>query len=187
MTQLTPAEMDSYARACPCLRYLAFLGALTDWTAPGWVYDRAKRLQEFDTLEDMKMHIQRILTPGGIPGLVLKGQKNATVSIYDRLHRKKARTGQTMLLGRMPCAVEVDLDGKITRYANEPMMRNWYWRAYVMGDMVTEYLYTIPVQIGTETCFLRCGRVLDYKNGTARVFRATLSMASGRIMRSTRR
>ena len=49
-------ELDDYARNCPMPNYLAFLDAISPWTAPDWVYDTAERLPEISTMKEYRQH-----------------------------------------------------------------------------------------------------------------------------------
>ena len=77
----------------------------------------------------------------------------------------------SVLLGWTPCEIIVGSDLDIMWVAHEPM--RWpsingepcdmelVMENRIQDGTITEYLYNIPAQIGTDTCFLRCGRTFS--------------------------
>ena len=162
-TQADPEGLELYAHNCPSPHYLAFLDAISPWTAPDWVYEQAERLTEIGAESEYRIKLEKTLYDGQ-PAFIVDG---AAGVIYYRLYRLDEATGQLSALGRSLCtyhAVGEDLNTLLWS-ANEP----WLWPAidgeYCDIEMVSAtdnlYLYNIPVRIGTETWFLRCGREFD--------------------------
>ena len=183
-TDFSPEELDVYAKNCPSPHYLAFLDAISDWTAPDWVYEQVERLPEIDTIEELKVTVTRQMSEKGLPGIVVGNVVNNVYNVYYRLYRLDGETGQTVLMGRTPCVTEFDTD--ILWVANEPMR----WPAIngvpcdmelamettIQGGMATEYLYNIPAQIGTDICILRCGRTLGDAEAGGLFFNTTYQL-----------
>ena len=175
----SPEELDAYANNCPSPHYLAFLDAILDWTAPDWVYEQAERLPEIGTVEELQMTITRKMSKKGLPGIVVNHVLSSVYNVYYRLYRADEEAGGKVLMGRTPCDVELDPDMDILWTAHEPTQ--WPAIKGVLCDMelvmesklqdgtVTEYLYNIPAQIGTDKCFLRCGRIFGTADGKGRL------------------
>ena len=51
-------EMTVYAQNCPMAPYLAYLDAVSDWTAPDWVYDSVERLPQIADIEMLQTTIE---------------------------------------------------------------------------------------------------------------------------------
>jgi len=161
-------ELDHYAKNAPFPEYLAFLDAVSDWTAPDWVYERTERLPALETVQALQLTAERIVTEEGIPGVAPDNLLSNLTGVYYRLYRLNEQTGQVVSLGRTVCVVDLDLEEGVYRhFANEP----WIWpcidgvpccmqlvREKVREDR-TEHLYNIPVQIGVDAGMLRCGNI----------------------------
>ena len=172
----SPQELDLYAKNCPSPHYLAFLDAITEWTAPDWVYKQVERLPKIDTIEALKPYLVLYAGPDGMPEFKAKYELSNLNNVYYKLYQVDNATGQTVLLGRTPCMVEYgDSENReIVFKVNDPM----HWPSIdgnpctmdlVMtvfkGEyMVIEYLYNIPVQINGETSYLRCGNTVTLNN-----------------------
>ena len=163
----TGEEMDHYARNFPIAPYLAYLDAITAWTAPDWVYEQTKRLPEIDTIKELKVNISKEISPSGMPALLMHYTGVRQAEIYYRLYRLDEGKGEKVRLGRIACSVEYGEDKTLWR-AGDPM----HWPA-VDGslcciDLVQDgnwtMLYNIPVQINSDTALLRCGRDIDYED-----------------------
>lgn len=169
-TDFSPEELNVYAKNYPNPHYLAFLDAISEWTAPDWVYDHVARLPEIDTIEELQVTVTRRMCDDGMPAIDVSNLLRNVSNVYYRLYRLDEETGETYLMGRTPVNLEVDSGAHLLWVAHDPMS----WPAIdgvpcdmemVMeylgqGGVVSEYLYNIPVQIGTDTCFLRCGRTI---------------------------
>jgi len=66
-------ELDGYAHNCPSMHCLAFLDAITTWTAPDYVYDKVERLPGHDTLEDYRVKVTKVRRPDGMPAVMQTG------------------------------------------------------------------------------------------------------------------
>ena len=154
-------ELDLYARNCTSPRYLAFLDAITPWTAPDWVYDAVERLPEISTLADYRITVEKRMSAQGMPGLVIKGMY-PYANVNYCLYRLDEKTKQTVRLGRTMCRAYFP-DGDTTLWsAVEP----WWWPT-IDGELCsieliaasdTEALYNVPIQVGSDIWYLRYKR-----------------------------
>ena len=169
-----PEKLDIYAQNCPSMHYLAFLDAVTDWTAPDSIYASVERLTELTEVDDLKIRASRCLNEKGFPVIAVNIEDALTNmgGMYYRLYRVDNGTGEVMSLGRTDCVINISENMDCLLEANEP----WMW-PYIddypctMDLLVEQYtatgevrLYNIPVQISTENQFLRCGRYDSYDN-----------------------
>ena len=171
-----PAELDTYAKNCPSPHYLAFLDAVSNWTAPDWVYEKVDRLPALSSIEKLQLEVTRYRNSAGLPGVIVGNVVNNLRGVCYRLYRVNEETDQTVLLGRTSCAMEWDVE--LREYiwvANDPMR----WPAidgvpcdmemirqyYLEEEEGVDCLYNIPMQIGEDPCFLRCSRVIRYEEG----------------------
>ncbi len=157
-------ELDIYARNFPMPEYLAYLDALTGWTAPETVYEQVGRLPEIDEIEEFQYPVFKRMTESGMPAVGFGDAPMNVNSVYYRLYRLDEETGQVVRLGRTECGTESAEDGMFLYRASDPM----HWPS-VDGtpfcmELVQSYgvqrLYNVPVQIGSRTCILRCGRTI---------------------------
>ena len=166
-------ELELYAKNCPCPSYLAFLDAVTDWTAPDSVYEKTERLPPINTIDELQLKLKQERMADGLPALVFETGISNTYDIYYYLYRLDEDSDQIVCLGKTDCFHTETEDMKDIVYANEP----WIWptiddipcsmdlllKQYRSGE--EERLYNIPVQIGTTNYFLRCGRVDTFEPG----------------------
>lgn len=165
--------MDTYARNCPSSWYLAYLDAITSWTAPDYVYESVERLPEVNTIQEFRLSVEKILTPDGFPAISVENYYN-TSGVNYRLYYLDPATDQLVCLGRTRCkagyADHAEDPIQMYHYAEAP----WQWP--YLDDvpcamemlMETEIentdavIYSIPVQIGSTIMHLRCGQLNDY-------------------------
>lgn len=164
----SPDELEIYAQNCPSPHYLAYLDAISPWTAPDWVYEQVEHLPEIDTVEALQLQVSRRIGEDGMPCITVKNLVNNVSNLYYRLYRLDESTGQTLLLGRTLCDVNsIDEEGNMLLGLRDIMcwpaidgvlcdMEQVLTRS-LSDDMGFEQLYNIPVQIGADTSFLRCG------------------------------
>ena len=164
-------QLDVYAQNFPMPGYLAYLDAISSWTAPEWVYESARRLPEIDTIDGLKIRMRRRMCEDGMPALMVEPDLMQNVeSVCYNLYRLDEETGETVRLGRTNCPKDfLDEDGlDLVWRASDPM----HWPA-IEGELIcmdliqAEYgnkLYNVPAMIGTEPCVLRCGRRLYDEN-----------------------
>ena len=158
-------EMESYARNCPMPHYLAFLDAISPWTAPNWVYETCERLPEMSELDPYRIVIEKVRREDGTPALAFHGDYGIGAgTVRYRLFRKEESTGRLTWLGVMPTYFDASMGDSGIFTAVEP----WLWPA-LEGQPVTSYvnsmvepgsinyLASIPILIGTEKWFLRYG------------------------------
>lgn len=154
--------LDVYSRSCPCPHYLAFLDAVSDWTAPEWVYDHADRLPELNTLGDYQINIEKCRRDNGMPACHVSWDEDALISDVNYcLYKRDEVTGQVVSLGKNACRQIVQKDGALWS-AIDP----GHWAAVegvtcsieVVAATASYCLYNIPVRIGSTNWNLRCGR-----------------------------
>ena len=158
-------ELDVYSRNCPMPHYLAFLDAISQWTAPDWVYETVERLPEMSELDPYRIVVEKVLREDGIPAVAFVGDYGVGVStVRYRMYKKDEDTGKIASMGIMPTWY-IDSYGDNGQYtAAQP----WLWPAlegqpvasYVNSKVEPgslNYLGSIPIQIGTEKWFLRYG------------------------------
>ena len=160
--------LDIYALNCPSKWYLAYLDAITYWKAPDSVYETAEHFPEINTIEDFRITAHRVWTEDGFPAFKIDNILHNVSGCYYTMFYKDEDTNQLVCLGRTSCRSEAIVGERYEEinYAYEP----WSW-PMIEGvpcstDLLMEQyndkgiltLYTIPVQIGTETYYFRCGR-----------------------------
>ena len=164
-TDFSEKQLDLYAKNCPMPLYLAYLDAISPWTAPDWVYEQTECLPNVDSIEDLKIAPVKTMDRKGMPGLNFGTLTVNVNKVYYRLYRLDEATGQTVRLGRTVCSFDYVGDDEIWS-ATDPM----HWPA-IDGelcciDMIRDNgfirLYNIPMQIDTQTAVLRCGRTISY-------------------------
>ena len=159
-------ELNIYAKNFPMPHYLAYIDAITDWTAPDWVYEKTERLLGIDEIETLKITIEKRMAENGIPGLCFGQTEKSLDEVYYRLYREDEDTGELLRLGRTDCGQTMAEDGQVLWRPNDPM----HWPAIdnvlCCIDLVQSSgmarLYNVPIQINSETSILRCGRTLRY-------------------------
>ena len=169
----SPDELDIYAKNCPSPQYLAYLDAVSDWSAPDSVYDAVERLPEIETVETLQLEVSRRIGLNDIPCITVSNILNNLSDVFYRLYRLDEETGQTLLLGRTTCEVNSFSDEGEALFGPEGIM-SWpaidgvfcdveQVRSHVyQDDLSYEQLYNIPIQIGEDMCFLRCGYRVEY-------------------------
>ncbi len=157
------AELDKYADNYPAPAYLAFLDAISVWSAPGWVYEQTERLPHISTIGELQVTIEKITTKDGMPALSFHDSDSNLDDLYYRLYRLEEETGELIRLGTSDCdAAFSEKDGMIV-WLPEDLTR---WPAIegttccidLIQSNTAFKLYNIPIQINTETVTLRCGR-----------------------------
>ena len=160
-------QLDIYARNFPMPNYLAYIDAVSDWTAPDWVYASTERLPEVDTIDGLKVILQKRMCSDGMPALQVEPNRILNVkNVSYRLYRLDEETGNTVRLGSTNGITdflgEESLD--LIWRDSDPM----HWPA-IEGELIcmdqvrnqfSSRLYNVPVMIGDEPCVLRCGRQL---------------------------
>ena len=172
-TALFPDELDIYARHCPSPYYLAFLDAISPWTAPDWVYEKAERIPEITTMKEYDVEITKTVYEDGTPAFTIHFEDELMVSaVRYYLYRWDEKTEKTVCLGLAPAYLDVKQDPLHPFYRVYGLQ---YWPS-IEGvlcevDMlngprngVYDILFNIPVRINTKTMYLRCA----YKQAEAR-------------------
>ncbi len=159
----SPAELDVYARNCPSLHYLALLDAITPaWTAPAWVYEQVQRLPDIRELEGYQVLMDKRIAADGTPGVfALEGSSNVK-GYYMNLYRVDEETGNTLRYGStMGLLTEGSEMGDFMFCPEAPCIwlavEGVYCNAELVSGNLVDFLFNIPIQIGTEQSILRCG------------------------------
>ena len=160
-------ELNAYARNYPMSCYLAYLDAISpEWDAPEWVYGQTDRLPGIETIGELQISIEKQMTADGIPALYFGTTLNNLDDLCYRLYRRDENTGEIVRLGRTDCGAEVSENGML-QWRPEDL---FHWPAVegtiCCADLIRYSgdlrLYNIPVQIGTDTSILRCGREMSF-------------------------
>ena len=175
-------DLDVYARNCPSPHYLALLDAITGWTAPDRVYENAERLPEIDTISEYELLVEKTMVDG-MPCLCVDSISNNRGSVNYCLYRLDGETGQVLRLGRTPCKSFGLLgeNAKVLLRANDPM----HWPTIggepcdleLISEQEYQNLYSIPVRIGRDLWYLRCGRTFT-SSSNLRYFAADADYSS---------
>ena len=152
-------ELEAFSKANTNPYYLAFLDAITPWTAPEWVYQFADRLPEIDTIDDYQVTVEKHIQANGTPSFsFVDGSDVGVGTVRFRVYWDNTETGQTVKLGTLPAFVdngEFIVDPPVW-----PSIEGNLCNAEVTsmgGTDVTAFLFNVPIQIGTEVGYLRCG------------------------------
>ena len=164
-------QLDNYAKSFPMPAYLAYIDAVTPWTAPDWVYASTGRLPELDSIEELRIVARKSLAEDGMPSVEFGDSFTNVDEVYYRLYRLDEVTGETVLLGRTNCVLESDEELDLLWRAADPM----HWPA-IDGELICmdliqvvgmKKLYNVPVMIDGQNCILRCGRNVNYATDAA--------------------
>lgn len=159
------AELETYARNCPMPNYLAFLDAISPWTAPDWVYETTERLPEMSDMDAYRIVVEKVKREDGTPALAFVGDYGVGAgTVRYRLFKKDEDTGRLLSMGIMPTWYEESYGENGLYCAVEP----WLWPALegqpvasYVNNLVepgsVNYLGSIPIQIGNDKWFLRYG------------------------------
>lgn len=170
----TADELNIYARNFPEPYYLSYLDAITEWTAPDWVYEQVNRVPEIDDIDAFRVVIEKKMTSSGMPALCFKGTNTNLDDLYFRLYKLNEGTGEIERLGITDCGIEFSEDFEMLLRPSDPM----HWPA-IDGeicciDLVQSddkfRLYNIPIQINSENAILRCGRKIDGETSEYEVY-----------------
>ena len=169
----TDEEMSVYMQNFPIPDYLAYIDAISDWTAPEEVYEAAEYIPEIDEIEGLGILFQRKICSDGMPALLIQTELMPNIDkAYYTLYRLNEETGEVVRLGRTDCicgfANEESPELDLVWRASDPM----HWPA-VDGELIcmdliqTQYdtkLYNVPAMIDSQPCVLRCGRQVEYNS-----------------------
>ena len=168
-TDFDIAEMDTYARNCPMPNYLAFLDAISPWTAPDWVYQTAERLPEMSSMEAYRITAKKLVLPDGMPAIAFDDNNYlGTASVHYSFSTRDEETGEFISYGTMPAYFNASVGENGAFYADQP----WIWPALegqhvasYLVDLVKpgarEYLGSIPMKIGSDLWHLRYGYFME--------------------------
>lgn len=160
----TPAELDIYALNCPSAKYLAFLDAISPWTAPDWVYEKTERLPEYSEMEAYRISITRRVNEDGTPAFSVQDESRMIGLVSYNVYRKDPATGQTISLGLIPAFLDTKTDPQgIYRCHNTGLWPS-VDGALCHMEMLTipmngvyDILFNIPVMVDAHRWNVRCG------------------------------
>lgn len=189
-------DLDSYAQNCPFASYLAYLDAVSDWTAPDWVYETAERIPEIREIPDYQLTAVKCRNENGFPAFTIENKFQNLSGTYYSMYYLDEESGATVLLGRTDCVREyiASMDYTEVYSAFEP----WMWPSVngipcTMKMLKEQYnnngvlsLYSIPVRIGSGDWFLRCGRQQFYSDKPTEydIYGAWKGKQEGNLMQS---
>lgn len=158
---MSDEELDIYARNCPSPHYLALLDAITPWTAPEALYQRAIRLPEINDIEDYDIIVEKTIGEDGTPGVVLVSSDINVSSINCNYARIDEDDSNVALMGYVPTDFQLTVDGRYQLNVPEPYFWPCVEKEFCCIKMIEyvygECLYEIPVQIDSEVWLFRCG------------------------------
>ena len=168
--------LDIYAKNFPMPGYLAYIDAISDWTAPDWVYESAERLPEIDDIDGLGITFQRRLCADGMPALQVQTNQILNVKeVYYNLYRRNGTKSEVVRLGCTNCIADFlgPQSNDLVWRASDPM----HWPA-IDGELICmdliqvqrdTKLYNVPAMIDAQPCVLRCGRRVHYYEGSDKV------------------
>ncbi len=179
--ELSAEELDIYAQNIRAPYYLSYLDIVTPWTAPEWVRDQVGTYPDIDTIEELQLLAKRFRDSQGNPGISITNHFDNLRSIYYRLYKLDEQTRQVLYLGKRECMYDVSYSAKNSVTASWIANDIWKWPSIegipctldLVMDTIQEktgnleYLYNIPVQIGTKIYYLRCGCELSFLEESA--------------------
>lgn len=164
----SPEELDLYAKNYPMPAYLAYLDAISSWNAPEIVYTQAEKLPRIDTIEELQVTVQKIMTGKGVPALIFPGHDMMVKDVRCNLYKLDEETNEILRLGQVEANTLPDPeDGPYVLWTVDEGMK---WLTVEGQPCCAElikydngiYLYSVPVRINSETKYLRCGKIMSY-------------------------
>ncbi len=155
-------DLDIYARNCKSPYYLAFLDAISDWTAPDYVYETAPHMENMLQNDFYNMDVE-LVESDGFPGAAIDMDNEISLGTtqYYEWYRYDERSEAYVRLGKDECREERNEDaGKIIYLADWPSL----WPS-IDGELCDielvranqeEILYNIPFRMQQDTYNLRC-------------------------------
>ena len=170
--ELSSDELDVYARNCFSPHYLALVDAIIPaWTAPEWVYEQVELLPDIRELKNYQVTVEKKIAPDGTPGVFTSDGVFNVLGYFMNLYRVEEKTGNTLRYGTIVGSLVNDPETEDYMFCpKEPClwlsMEGVYCDAELVSyDLFDNYLFNIPIQIGTEQSILRCGyesKIDDY-------------------------
>ena len=158
-------ELDAYAENCPSPHYLAFLDAISPWTAPDWVYEQVEHLPEKEELNQYQVIAKKVMLEDGTLAVAFDQDCYLGAStVRYGLIRYDEKANELISLGIMPAIYDESIGDtgvfKVTEPYMWPALEGQHIASYVIGmdnPNAKEYLCSIPIRVGTEKMFLRYG------------------------------
>lgn len=173
---LTEQQMDIYARSCQSAPILALLDAIhPNWTAPGWVYEKAHRLPEIREIP-LYNAVPELVIQDGSARIIGRGDQNLLWQCRYELYRLDEDTGELLRIGTDRAVFKwIDEEGGDYEYSMDcpqkwPSIENHlccieYCSEFRRSDYsigsTDISLYDIPIRIGPDQMNLRIGYWTD--------------------------
>ena len=170
---MSPEEMDIYALNCQSAPYLALLDAVNpDWSAPDWVYERARRLIPVEEIEDYHMTME-LGWRDELPALFLSNEACSFYRCYFNLFREDEDLGELCLLGCRDTLFGWD-DQTNRGFFTINELHDW---PAIDGELCCleliknddDLLYNVPIRIGSEINNLRLSVMTYYDEAADRL------------------
>ena len=168
----SPEELDIYAKNYPMPAYLAYLDAISAWTAPETVYGQVGKLPEIDSIEELQVVVKKVRTEKGVPALVFPERDMMVRDVRCNLYMLDEETNEILRLGQVEAdTVKDPTDSLEVLWTVDEGMK---WLTVEKQPCCAElikydlgiYLYSVPVRINSETKYLRCGKIMNYNTET---------------------
>lgn len=158
---MSPEEMNVYARNCQSAPYLALLDAVTPgWSAPDWVYKRARRLTPIEDMGDYSLDLRLVMREGELPKLLLAEGTGSMFTCVFNLYAMDGDLGTLYSLGDGQTLLKPDEElGNMLYMMNEnglwPMIDGAPCSTTLIDSADSKYLFNVPVQINNNNSNLR--------------------------------
>ena len=159
-TNFSGEKLEVYAHNCPSPHYLALLDAISDWEAPGWVYEQVDKLPELMDEGVFQVTIDKKTWKNGSPAFIVAEGEMFISTVEYSLYRKDKATGQTVRMGTVPVYYDPDADMyRVYDLTKWPSFDGSLCQIELQNkitDKVYNILYNIPMMIDSELMNMRC-------------------------------
>lgn len=158
---MTPEELNIYARNCHSAPYLALLDAvIPGWSAPEWVYETARRLTPIEQLENYRLDLQLVMREGELPKLLLAEGTGSMFTCVFNLYAMDGDLGTLYSLGDGQTLLKQDGElGNALYMMNEnglwPMIDGTPCSSTLIDSADSRYLFNVPIQVNYSNSNLR--------------------------------
>lgn len=164
---MSPEEMDVYARNCQSAPYLALLDAVNaEWTAPEQLYEQTRRLTPIEDMDAYRLEWETEMYEG-LPALRLTYASASLRNCQFRLYRLNEESGTICLLGSSDTLVDWDDEGNsyflIDNLTTWPAIDGVPCSIELVDEVNNSLLYNTPIQMEEKRTNLRvrCYRFFD--------------------------
>ena len=169
---MSPEEMDVFALNCKSAPYLALLDAVDEnWTAPDWVYEKARRLTPIDELDAYRMEWE-MTEIDGLPALRFLVKGSRFLDCMFNLYRLDEDSDTICLLGTSDTLIDWDEEGNPCYMINAPTA----WPSIEGEPCCIElvevsggtFLYNAPIRMDQARTNLRVRGVRTFDEASGR-------------------